>query len=513
MVALLSSSFVRPEEAQAQWAVVDAGNIAQSTINAANTTSLQIKEFVLDGLAVLIVKQIIRQITASVVNWINSGFQGSPSFLQNPGSFFMDVADQITGEFISRYGGPLKDLCSPFSIDIRLALSLKYHPSAQKRYSCTITTVINNTRGAIEGASINGFTAGDFRQGGWPTFISMTTEPQNNPYGAYLVADSELNWRVGNAQSQQKDEISSGSGFISWRNRDCVREVRANQVQEYAVQEGYEDEENLDMQYGGEGSWDAQPKSTYDCPIETPGSVINGTLQNNLAGPLRELEIADEINEIVNALFAQLASQILQKGLSSVSAVDTSGSTYLQQTVVDLSQSDPQLQGMRDELLRGMAIYKQNALDFRAARESALGSMVEAKTTYESARLCYVNRIDSTSRPLSGSQRRTAESRISEIDLILSGTIPGKIAPLQIKAQEANARFSEIVQIENAATSSRTFTELNTASQRFTDMIRNRTFVSVLDVQEAQTDLTVAQSDAAPLRQDAQRKLSMCQSL
>jgi hypothetical protein len=121
IISLLLPSFLIPKKVEAQLATTDAGNTIQNTITAANsvvtsasTYSLQLKEFVLDGLLNVLVKQVIRQMTQSVVNWINSGFEGSPSFLQNPGAFFLDVADQVTGAFLAKYGGPLTALCSSF---------------------------------------------------------------------------------------------------------------------------------------------------------------------------------------------------------------------------------------------------------------------------------------------------------------------------------------------------------------------------------------------------------------
>ena len=97
------------------------------------------------------------------------------------------MADQITGDFLAKAGGPLTALCSPFSIDIRIALAFKYHPNVLKKYECTLGKIITNSKNAVKGASINGFTAGDFSQGGWPAFVSLTTEPQNNYIGAYLI--------------------------------------------------------------------------------------------------------------------------------------------------------------------------------------------------------------------------------------------------------------------------------------------------------------------------------------
>jgi hypothetical protein len=209
--SLLSLSLSIPQKVEAQYAVVEVGaSLVQQIIIATNTTQLafnaysdNLKEFVLDGIAGMFAKQIVRQITQSVVNWINSGFEGSPSFVTNPSSFFLDLADQETGRFLAKYGGPLTNLCTPFSIDLRIALAFKYHPYSGQRYACTLGTIISNTTNAVKNSSINGFTAGDFRQGGWPAFVSLTTEPQNNVYGAWIQADTELSLRVANVQIQR----------------------------------------------------------------------------------------------------------------------------------------------------------------------------------------------------------------------------------------------------------------------------------------------------------------------
>ena len=53
-----------------------------------------------DCMARTVAKVAIQQMTVSIVNWINSGFNGKPSFVQNYQQFFNNVADQAAGEFI-----------------------------------------------------------------------------------------------------------------------------------------------------------------------------------------------------------------------------------------------------------------------------------------------------------------------------------------------------------------------------------------------------------------------------
>ena len=520
-ISFVFSFFVVPNKANALFGVgdvvIDPSNLAQTTITAANSTvsaysnmALQLKEYVLDGLGTMLVKQIVRQITTSVVTWINSGFEGSPSFLQNPGSFFLDVADQITGDFISKFGGPLQGLCSPFSIDIRIALAFKYRPNIPKRYACTITTIIKNSKNAVEGATLNGFTAGDFKQGGWPAFVTMTTEPQNNIYGAYLTAESELSWRVANAKAEQKDEISAGKGFLSWRDSKCTAEVRKfnDDVKAKRAAAGDAEEGYLANQ---------QLKSKNDCPVQTPGSVIQESLQNNLNGPLRELELADEINEVVNALFAQLVTQVLQKGLAGSSAKGPDGSSYLDSTIADLKdEKNPQVDKLKTELTTNLATYKNNALEYKKLREQAFNLVSGVKSTYDSAISCYTNKIDGVPTAMREINIPLARSRISDINKTIETAISPKLTNLLSQTKNAEEVLSTIQDIEIKANAAKTLNDLNDPSQKYSQLLSSGSLINASDLLKAREELEqtsgveTARDYVDRYQPDANRKRQEC---
>jgi hypothetical protein len=508
---------VVPKKGNAQWTVTEVGpNLVQNTITAANTgalvfsnASLQFKEFTLDGLGTMLLKQIIRQITTSVVSWINSGFEGSPSFLQNPGAFFLDVADQLTGEFLSR-NGDLSALCSPFSIDIRIALAFRYRPNIPRRYTCTLGTIIRNTRNAVENASINGFTAGDFRQGGWPAFVSLTTEPQNNIYGAYLTAESDLSWRVANAQAQQRDELGAGNGFLSWRDPKCTRDPAKYNRELQATVNG----PGVLGSDGVEMPAEVKPvKTKLDCPVQTPGSVISGSLQNNLNGPLRELEIADEINEIVNALFAQLVTQVLQKGLAGVSSRDSSGTSYLNQTISDINaESNPQVQGIKNELIKNVDAFKKNVVEYKANREAALEVMLGVRRNYDYALSCFDQKLNDTSNRYA-SDRQTIERNIAEINATVISQVSSKATNLLLLLQDAETKLKTLQEIQDRANAARTLNDLNAPSQKYSELLQSRGLTTPQDIQKSKEDLDAVKVEAAPLKADAERKLQICQIL
>lgn len=505
-----------PKKADAQMVVEDPGNLVQNTLNVVNTTTSAItdyyrkyKDTVLDKLATIAAKQLIRYITASVVQWINSGFEGSPSFLQNPGSFFLDVADQVTGEFLARTGGPLTALCSPFSIDIRLALAFKYRPKVLQRYTCTLGTIIKNSKNAVANASINGFTAGDFRQGGWPAFVSLSTEPQNNVYGAYLTADADLSWRVASAQASQKDEISAGNGFLSWRDPNCkkkVKEYNANLSNNTATPEDGT----------GEGTTlSPQLKSVNDCPIQTPGSTIAGSLQNHLNGPLRELELVDSINQIVNALFAQLITQVLQKGLTSVSSKGQDSSTYLDSTVKEINnEANPEFQKTKTELITNISVYKKNAIEYKKNRDDALNILLDIKNAYDAAKACYNTKINANPPVLKPFSLNEAKGKVAEIDNVIAVYgIATKALDLLTLAQSADAQLKSLQDIEDKVNAAKGLNDLNGPSQEYGALLSAQKLVTPTDIQRSKQDLDTARAQVGELKNDAMRRLQACQIL
>lgn len=271
---------------------------------AGSTAAVETKECILDGLTVAIREALIATITQSIIDWINNGFEGSPAFVTDPTGFLRDVADKIGVEFI--LGEELNFLCSPFQLQVRLALSTKNRPF-ERDIQCSLGDVSNN---------IEGFLSGDFSQGGWPAWFRLSTDIQNNPYGAYFLAEAELENRQASAVYEQEREWSWSNGLFS--KKKCV---------EYG------------SSLGPDSVTDASglPAICLKYEIVTPGTAIEHQLNETLGSGMDQLELADEIDEIIGALLQQLAQKALTsldglRGLSSnssSSAVD--GVSYLDQ--------------------------------------------------------------------------------------------------------------------------------------------------------------------------------------
>jgi cytidylate kinase len=499
----------------------DPSNFAENVVNVANTTgtlmktySLELKAFVLDTLATTLAKQLIRSLTASVVNWINNGFQGSPSFLTNPGSFFLDVADQVTGAFIAGAGGPLSQLCTNFSIDIRLQLSFKYH-SPQTKYACTLSTLIKNAKNAsvtVNGSSVAGFVNGDFRQGGLPAFVSLTTDNRNNPYGAYLEADSELGIRVNNLQKQQQSELGAGKGFFSWRDPSCVKAAREEQRivknatdhpdSEYATQD-YDsavDASGGDLALYG-------PSTEQDCPIKTPGSVIVSSLEENINGPLHELQLVDSINQIVNALAAQLVNSVLKGGLSSISGTGPSDSTsYIYQMQAEANAA-PAITFTKDSLIHDVDNYLSSTQEYKNNEDQAVVIIQGALSRYESAKQCWTGKL-TTDLTLNA----TIQSKIDEIDSIENSQLNPLLTQAENRAALASQRFNTLYTIKTQATSASTAEQLNVPSQSYSQLLQSQNLTTPKDISDSKQHVEDATSTTDPMRSDAAAKLQQCES-
>ena len=191
LVAIVFSytQLIIPKEAEAITVTVVANTSPTAIQDTVNIWMERIKNFVLDRLAVAVANAILNQLTASVINWINTGFKGSPSFMTNPEGFFLDAADQVTGQFIAETG-ILSQLCSPFSINIRANLAIASAQATRNNYTCTLKTVVANAKNipnntTINGQNIQGFMNGDFSQGGWVSFNTMMMDPQNDPLASW----------------------------------------------------------------------------------------------------------------------------------------------------------------------------------------------------------------------------------------------------------------------------------------------------------------------------------------
>ena len=537
--------------------------IAVPTAVMANTSFTSVaqylKSFTLDKLATMAAKQILHQITAATINWINSGFKGSPAFISNPAGFFLDAADQITGAFLAG-NGPLSQLCSPFSIDIKVTLALEQGFNNQ-RYTCTLSKVINNLQNntTINGQNIKGFMSGNFAAGGWSSFISMTTVPQNNPFGAYLQSSSDLHAQIGTRHAGLTADLNLGNGFLSWSScQDVSQDEVADNMAAMGLngstattQKGavsvtsssnkstlYNSGANTQVLQTGNGTSykataDSNGNVSYqDCQTQTPGSVISSKLMTSVNNPEVELELANDINAVINALMSEMVSQLLNQGLRSLSSSGSGVSTYsggtqaayTAQLQTDATSAKPAgYQSNGPVLPQGLIDQSpavQSLLSIESMYNDAEALASNSQSVEQTALACFQNKLPTLTSPLAVSfakgQMSDINSKLTElaqriqtltsIQTDLQGQIDSLASSTDIDTT-ANIDSTQDIetQIQNyqaAASSiiSQTNTAISTANTEYSP-------------EKAQAALTEASTTAAQDNADSSSRLTLCNNL
>jgi len=241
---------------------------------------------VLNGIAWAAAKAVVNSLTQSIVNWVNSGFEGSPAFATDLNTNLRQLGDAVATDFLNDLltdTGKGDMIQSPFAESIGEGIIAGYYLyTSGDRLAARLRYTLDNFS-----QNSQAFLSGDFSQGGWNAFSAANNTCGNNPYCSRFAAYDELIDRLDSQVNQRIEEFRAGNGFLSWRG-DC-------------------------KQYAS-GSTSTPLKDSDAClghTINTPGSVIEAQLEHTLGSGLRQLELADSINEIVGALVSQLVTQVI----------------------------------------------------------------------------------------------------------------------------------------------------------------------------------------------------------
>jgi len=353
------------------------GGIAVTAANASTQTLIM---NVLNGLAWTVAKTTIQSITRSTVNWINSGFNGSPAFVTDLQQNLNVLSDTVANNFFEQLNRTTVDatgfnLTSPFQDQITQQLRTNYYRATG--------SLLGLNQYDLSGHSSNpaDFLNGNFSQGGFNAFFSANSNPANNPFGAYQVASDALWNQIDAASKQRVTEYTAGKGFLPWRG-NCAHAPAQSAANTTTGAGAFAAEVTANSQPL------AQTEPCYGSPVKTPGSVIESQLENQLGSGVRQLELADSINEIVGALMGQLVNQVLGSGgLSGVSQPSAGGgSSYLDQAT-NSSQYNAQTAGAAS----GVTQIISNDLGTLAAYRDNWQKILDAATVAQQS--CGVNSV------------------------------------------------------------------------------------------------------------------------
>jgi len=296
------SAMAYPRPAHALWGVEDISFDPTVWIQDLYTAFFagedNLKEYVLDPLAWAAAKAVIHSISQSTVNWINSGFEGSPAFETDLRRSLGQLQDSAANDFFrSLEKNTGIDADATFKQNITNYLVTSYYKSTDGSKSFWETNLDKTTKDPK--AFREGKMVGN---GGWDGWFSMVMNQKNNTYGAVLSAEDEMNKSFESFRVQRLNELQWGKGFLAWKG-SCIEKAHDNS-----------------------GTSLSTDDNCLKYETKTPGTVIESQLENTLGSNIRQLEIADEIDEIVGALMSQLVSQVLsESGLTGVSKPSAGG--------------------------------------------------------------------------------------------------------------------------------------------------------------------------------------------
>lgn len=416
IILVLFSSFIsvppKPTYAIVGDAVTIVGDVSPTEIadTAANISSeihawaLEIKEYILDGLVWTIVNQLIERMAAAVVDWINSGFEGKPAFVQNFKKFYQDLDNAVFADFINEFDHG--NICQPFANKIRRSFEIQYalyqggRENAWRRASqCTLDRFL-----AIQQTSIEEF-SNDFSKGGWGAWLHLV-QPQNNQYGAYLIYRDELNLRQAEKRGEKKEELTFGRGFLSFRRQgECLEfNTESGSSEGEADDTRYEYDPTIgdvEVSLGGGACLERAPDR-----IMTPGSLIQEKLDHALGSGERRIEAGDEIDEIISALLNQLMTQVLgPNGLFGASQSGAGSSSYtdrLRTNQEDLATQKTRLRIVLSDAISRLEDYISVKREIRSVVAETLVFLNEVKSCLEpKASSGFQDELDITNRYIS----------------------------------------------------------------------------------------------------------------
>jgi hypothetical protein len=432
----------------------------------------------MDCLARTIAKAAIQQITNSVVNWINSGFNGSPSFITNYQQFFASVADQAAGEFIANVAN-FAPYCTPFQTQIRVALAQSY-ARRNSAPSCTLSKLLGtNTQTLFGGGNSSAKT------NGWSNLLQFTTIPSNNPYGAYMSAQVGLQNSINSANTNANRNITP-NGFLNF-------------------QQPYDCQNPSNNGGGGAAVTVASQNLGYSCPsgckcrTTTPGSVIESSLNKTLGTSLDSLNLAKSFDEIISALITQLMTRALYNGVSNLSGTSGYSSYYL-------TPDQQQAQSLGQEILTEMQGLVVVAQQYGQAKQGTISDIQSTQQQLNNTLNCWQTAASSTQ---DSSKEQQALDQASSTSILLHSYD----TPIVLANTEITRANGAVAWLQNEQTKT-----LNIGSTADVSSIRNDLnaaeangqLLATADVTQAQQDRAALQTQLSGVNQQAQTGLSQC---
>src|SRR3989344_5099928 len=302
-----------------------------------------IKEWVQKTLEIAlmaIARQVIAQMTQSIINWINSGFHGSPTFLENPESFFKDIVKYEIRTMVDQLGYDLRRF--PFGQAWALNTIGAYKSTLENNAAHSLSGVMNQQQIA---------NYMDFNVGGWDSFFLKTQFPQNNYIGFQMMANESLSAQLAGAIKPAAEQVQSllqqGQGFLS--PEKCMDEgTNYNNIMANAWNRPSFDRSTVPYTCGegcplvgppapgidmatcdacrvsynaalaaAEADW-AKDNTCKNLVKTTPGTIVADQLKISLGSSRRMIELSTALGSSISAIIDALLNKLIGEGLNAM---------------------------------------------------------------------------------------------------------------------------------------------------------------------------------------------------
>lgn len=270
--------------------ITSATSAANSTASLAKQIEDYITKYVLAPALRVALITLIQSMSNEVVGWIKGDGGKNGGFIKNLQQNAYTEANLQAGEFLNHVSGI--NLCSiNIGKIIKLNIKVPGFEHLNSQLKCSLTGIVDNVDRFYK----------DFNQGGWPAFVGIAVDPQNNAIGASMIAQVNFAAQKGSAAEALQNRLNRGSGFKGVTLKKKSQVCDTNQ-----------DEETGDV-------------STYCHTQEedtTPGAVVADALKENLnhvgiaLGAAEVSAITNEADAAVSAIITALMQRVFKEAMN-----------------------------------------------------------------------------------------------------------------------------------------------------------------------------------------------------
>lgn len=321
-----------------------------------------------DSIAWTLANVMIDNFGDSVVDWIKTGFDGSPQFLSDPEGFFRDTANDASGALINSLG--LNWLCEDLP-KLNINIDFFFPGTIRTKYKCTFDDIVDNFSNIAgrddldDWLSVNVNThetnvvtefGNDFRNGGFLMWF-LTADEKNNSLGKTLQLTQDITMAANASVQMGQFNLQLNSGFFGV-------------------------EECLEWSTPVSG----EEKKCLKSKINSPGTLVQDQLNKASNSDLDRLMIADEVDEVIAALASTMIGWMLTGGgeEEGVLGFDTSADDL--DTVRGVQFGDDGAKDRQKEQLtlsQQVDVIQNNEADYIGALNRYNGALTDTQTELE----------------------------------------------------------------------------------------------------------------------------------